>query len=150
MKNVFQQVTLASAAVSKGYQYHNYFLRSLGVAWFFIVYSLSKKKAVLQFKKFFINPSAEVARKIWNIQDTTVLSFFVQLSFPPVEFRRTLYLKKLDRNLTFDLIAYYLQSFKNNQFPEPYTYSEEFKTDGKKLLKHVPKNKIKGKNILET
>ena len=141
MKNLCNQVILASAAVSKGYQYNDKYLRALGIGWFFTYYFFNQKKANLQCKKFFINPRADIARSIWNLVDTKPISYFNKLTLPTINFRRKLYLKRTVPEITIESVLEYLEMFKNNKYLD-YKYCnllEDRQYIGERLLEHVTK-----------
>ena len=78
MKNVIDNVVLANASVSKGFEWVES-LRYFGIGIYMAYFYFNKRKAILQWKKFFINPNAEAARTVWNLMDTRLLQFFFQL-----------------------------------------------------------------------
>lgn len=64
LKNVFDFVILGNASVSKGDLFSQKFSKVLGTGWYMAYFFFNHEQAKLQSKKFFINPSVDVARKV--------------------------------------------------------------------------------------
>ncbi len=132
---------MANAAVSKGNQITDRFLRGLGIAWYLTFYFFNQRMASLQCKEFFISPKAEVARKVWNLVETKPILFLSKLTLQPIHFRRKLYLKRTDPEITLELILEYLENCENgNYLLDKYSHlSGDKRFNGKKLLEKVNK-----------
>ena len=127
--------------MSKGYQFTDRFIRGLGIGWYLTYYFFNQRKAILQCKEFFISPKAEIARKVWNLVETKPILFLSKLTFQPIHFRRKLYLKRTDPEITLELILEYLDNCKNGKYYlNKYSYlSGDKRFNGKKLLEKVNK-----------
>jgi hypothetical protein len=141
VKLVHNHVIIANAAVSKGYQLTDKFLRGLGIGWYLTYYFFNQTKANLQCKQFFISPKPEVAREVWNLLETKPMLLLSKLALQPISFRRKLYLKRTDPEISLELIREYLNNCKDgNYFLNRYSYlSGDKRFNGRKLLEKVNK-----------
>lgn len=131
MKNVIDNVVLANASVSKGFEWVES-LRYFGIGIYMAYFYFNKRKAILQWKKFFINPNAEAARTVWNLMDTRLLQFFFQLLLPKIKYRKILYLKRTYFELTKESVLELIKQCNNtNRF----VYNKRFL--GKKFVERV-------------
>jgi hypothetical protein len=63
LDKVFEFVILGNASVSKGDSFKENFSKVLGTGWYMAYFFFNSKEAKIQTKKFFINPSTDIARK---------------------------------------------------------------------------------------
>ena len=64
LQNVYDFVTLGNASVFKGEKFKEEFSKFFGTGWYMAYFFFNLKEAKTESKKFFINPSTEVARKV--------------------------------------------------------------------------------------
>lgn len=65
LQNLFNYVILGNASVSKGDTFKQNYSKFIGTGWYMAYFFFNQKEAKTQSKKFFINPSAEIARKVY-------------------------------------------------------------------------------------
>lgn len=116
MKNVYNNVIIANASVSKGFEMGNSYFRNLVIGYYMAYFFFNKKKAIQQSKIFFINPNAEAARRVWNLLDTKVIQTLFKMSLPKIKYRKILFLKRTDYEVTKERALEYIQ--KNNNLSQ--------------------------------
>ena len=67
LQHLFDYVILGNASISKGDKFQENYSKFIGTGWYMAYFFFNKKEAIIQSRKLFINPSAEIARKVINI-----------------------------------------------------------------------------------
>ena len=101
LQHLFDYFILGNASISKGDKFQENYSKFIGTGWYMAYFFFNKKEAIIQSKKLFINPSAEIARKVinilskvWNLVDTKGIKNLYKLALPSIKYRKKLYFRR--------------------------------------------------------
>jgi hypothetical protein len=106
-------VNLSNAAVAKGQKFKKSFYKAIGTGFFLAFYYFNKDHAEIETKRLAVNPKFEVAHKVWNLLDTSVIKQFYVKSLPSIKYRNKLFVKKYEREINLEYIAVLIEKIKN-------------------------------------
>jgi len=100
-EKIIDNVALPYSSIYKSFSLtKNPFLRNIYIGFFLGYYYFDIKNRDINVNKFLLNVNYELLEKVWNLEDTKLMKFFMKFSLPKIKISKTILIEQLEPSIS--------------------------------------------------